>query len=91
VTTVVDRLERRGLVRRTRDETDRRSVLVEPTGEAGRMAAEIYGPLAERGERSLRRFTVDQLAACLEITRSSRAITDERVAELRARGRDRRT
>jgi DNA-binding MarR family transcriptional regulator len=87
VTTVVDRLERRGLVRRTRDEADRRSVLLAPTAQAGRMAAEIYGPLAASGERSLRRFTADQLAACLEITRSSRAITDERVEQLRARGR----
>jgi DNA-binding MarR family transcriptional regulator len=46
VTTVLDRLERRGLVTRTRDEADRRRVLVELTPQARELAFEVYGPIA---------------------------------------------
>jgi DNA-binding MarR family transcriptional regulator len=44
VTALLDRLERAGWVRRLRDDTDRRRVLVELTDKARRGAAEVYGP-----------------------------------------------
>lgn len=47
VTALLDRLERAGWVRRLRDATDRRRILVELTEQAHRGAAEVYGPLAE--------------------------------------------
>ena len=43
MTTLLDRLERKGLARRTRDTEDRRRVLVEVTPELRRMARELYG------------------------------------------------
>ena len=62
-TTLLDRLERRGLVRRVRDAVDRRKVLVEMT-EAGRQQTDtFYAPLAQAGARMLERFTDDQLTA----------------------------
>jgi DNA-binding MarR family transcriptional regulator len=47
VTALLDRLERAGYVRRLRDDTDRRRILVEMTDLARQGAAEVYGPLAE--------------------------------------------
>ena len=46
VTTVLDRLERMGLVTRTRDEADRRRVLVELTPKARELAYSAYGPVS---------------------------------------------
>src|SRR5919198_238814 len=62
-TTLLDRLEQRGLVRRVPDPSDRRKVLVEMS-ELGRgLTGEIYGPLAQEGARLLERYTDEQLAA----------------------------
>ena len=50
VTAMLDRLERVGYVRRLRDASDRRRVLVELTDQARQMIDEIYGPLTEAME-----------------------------------------
>ncbi|MGH3300459.1 MAG: MarR family winged helix-turn-helix transcriptional regulator [Streptosporangiaceae bacterium] len=47
VTALLDRLERAGYVRRLRDASDRRRILVEMTEQARQGAAEVYGPLIE--------------------------------------------
>jgi len=47
VTALLDRLERAGYVRRLRDATDRRRILVELTELARQGAAEIYGPFVD--------------------------------------------
>jgi DNA-binding MarR family transcriptional regulator len=47
VTALLDRLERAGYVRRLRDATDRRRILVEMTEKARQGAVEVYGPFAE--------------------------------------------
>jgi DNA-binding MarR family transcriptional regulator len=46
VTALLDRLERAGWLRRLRDVTDRRRILVELTEQARQGAAEVYGPFA---------------------------------------------
>ena len=48
VTSVVDRLERRGFVTRARDARDRRKVLIRPTGAHDEEAAEIFAQVAGR-------------------------------------------
>lgn len=45
VTAMLDRLERAGYVRRLRDTSDRRRVLVDLTDKARQTTAEVYGPL----------------------------------------------
>ena len=45
VTTVIDRLEQAGYVRRRDDATDRRRILIEATERAARMEGEIFGEL----------------------------------------------
>jgi DNA-binding MarR family transcriptional regulator len=62
-TTLVDRLERRGLVRRVADPADRRKVLIEMTDLGRRQTGEFYGPLARDGARLLERYSDDQLSA----------------------------
>ena len=61
VTTVLDRLERAGLVRRVRDTVDRRRVLVELTDEARSRAWEIWGPIAAESAEQMDRFSDAEL------------------------------
>jgi DNA-binding MarR family transcriptional regulator len=61
VTSLVDRLETRGLVARTRDAGDRRKVLVEMTPEARKISVRYYEPLARDGYEHLSRFTDQEL------------------------------
>ncbi|MFB7470336.1 MarR family winged helix-turn-helix transcriptional regulator [Kitasatospora sp. NPDC056184] len=63
VTAVLDRLERAGHIRRTRDAADRRLVLVHYLPGAGRMAAEWFAPVARRTETVRAEFTPAELAA----------------------------
>src|SRR5262245_66123379 len=49
-TTIVDRLEEKGLARRTRDTADRRRVLLEVTPELRERAVELYGTPESAGD-----------------------------------------
>ena len=85
-TTVVDRLARRGLVERVRDDEDRRRVLVRmtPTGQEETWAH--YGPLVEEGMAHTARLDDDQLRLLRDHLDEVRALTDrhrERVAAAR--------
>ena len=84
VTGVLDRLERAGHLARTRDEADRRRVLVQTTPAFDAWAAEVYGPLGEKGFQVLEPFSDDELERMIDFIRLARQITDERAAELRA-------
>jgi DNA-binding MarR family transcriptional regulator len=61
VTAVLDRLERRQLVRRTRDASDRRKVLVELVPEAAQVVLELYAPLGKNTETALRSLSDGEL------------------------------
>jgi DNA-binding MarR family transcriptional regulator len=69
ITTLLDRLERVGLVRRLPDPHDRRRVMVEITEKTRREIHEIFGPLIEEGHRRLEQFSDDDLAAILAFAR----------------------
>jgi DNA-binding MarR family transcriptional regulator len=86
VTTVLDRLERAGYVRRTRDTADRRRVLIEITDEARQRAMEFYGPLAEAGIKNMDGFTLDQLTVMRDFLRQGRELQESQLARLRERG-----
>lgn len=75
-TPVVDSLERRGLVRRTRSRTDRRRTILAPTAKADRLIAESRASQVARLKRALRGMpprTLDQAAATLRATRAALA------------------
>src|SRR5689334_15693625 len=56
VTALIDRLEKRGFVRRKADPTDRRKVLVESADEAHKVTAEAYLPLGAAGAELLKKY-----------------------------------
>jgi DNA-binding MarR family transcriptional regulator len=66
ITSVLDRLERAGYVRRIREQADRRQVLLQLTAKFAAVAEEIFGPVAAEGAGQLRQLTdaeVDTLIA----------------------------
>jgi len=71
VTQVVDRLERKGIVERIPDSTDRRRVLLGITDEGRRIAWSFYGPLAEKAAEEFAYLTVADLELLIGFTRRS--------------------
>jgi DNA-binding MarR family transcriptional regulator len=82
-TTLLDRLERKGYVRRQRDTIDRRRVLVQlaPPGRA--RIGELYGPLAREGGRLLARFSDGELVTMRDFLVESTALVDRHRARIR--------
>ena len=83
MTTLLDRLERKGLARRTRDTEDRRRVLVEVTPELRRLARELYGS-PEEGAKALEMYSDEQLEFLIEFHRGSVAYQQSLIRRLDA-------
>jgi DNA-binding MarR family transcriptional regulator len=83
-TTLVDRLERRGLVQRVRDPADRRKVQVALTDLGWRQTGEFYMPLATEGARMLEQYTDDQLQAMRDHLLAATELIDRHRARLQA-------
>lgn len=76
MTTLIDRLEKKGYVRRARDRHDRRRVFVALTDQARTTAWELYGPLAQDGEQLLDGYTDEQLALMRDFLVADRDLTE---------------
>jgi DNA-binding MarR family transcriptional regulator len=74
ITAVLDRLEARGLVRRTRDLADRRRVLVEVAADLDALAAPVFGPFIEDAQRKLDTYSDRELAFLLRFLRDNREV-----------------
>jgi DNA-binding MarR family transcriptional regulator len=74
VTAVLDQLEAAGLVRRERDATDRRRVIVHVTDEVDRRAAPVFGPLMADSNALLDGFSERELEAIVRFVRGERSI-----------------
>ncbi len=73
ITRLLDRLERRGLVARERDQEDRRVIMVRIT-EAGRaLLKELDAPLAAHHRRALNHLGEKRLRALAELLEAARA------------------
>ena len=83
MTALLDRLEKRGLARRTRDTKDRRRVLVEVTPELRQMATELYGT-PDEGAQALAAYTNEQLEFLIGFLRGNVAYQEERMRRLEA-------
>jgi DNA-binding MarR family transcriptional regulator len=83
MTALLDRLEKRGFARRTRDTADRRRVLVEVTPELRKMAARLYGP-PDAGGSALAAYTNEQLELLIGFLRGNVAYQEERMRRLEA-------
>jgi DNA-binding MarR family transcriptional regulator len=80
-TALIDRLERKGYARRTRDTEDRRRVLVEIAPEMRDRAEELYGTPAE-GAAGLSAYSDDELEFLIAFLRGSVAYQEERMRRL---------
>jgi DNA-binding MarR family transcriptional regulator len=83
VTTVLDRLERMRLVTRTRDEADRRRVLIELTDTARELAWKAYGPIANYATPYLQGLTRGELETILRFLEVATEVNERRARELR--------
>jgi DNA-binding MarR family transcriptional regulator len=81
-TALIDRLVAKGLVERVRDDTDRRQVLVQMTGEGQARTWELYEPLAMEGRQQLARLRIPDLELMLRQLESMRELTDQHRARL---------
>jgi DNA-binding MarR family transcriptional regulator len=83
ITALLDRLEKKGLARRTRDTEDRRRVLVEVAPELRRRAEQLYGT-PEEGTEALFGYSDEQLEFLIGFLRGSIAYQEERMRRLEA-------
>jgi DNA-binding MarR family transcriptional regulator len=81
-TTLLDRLEQRGLVRRIRDISDRRKVFVEMTESGRKQTSAYYAPLAKEGARLLEQYTPAQLQAMRDHLLAAATLIDTHRARL---------
>ena len=86
VTTVIDRLERKGFARRVRDTADRRRVLVEYTDEALAKLGPFYEPLARGAAALIEPYSNAQLKLMVEFMRSGREMSESALRDLLAGG-----
>ncbi|WAL66460.1 MarR family transcriptional regulator [Amycolatopsis cynarae] len=73
-TAALDRLERRGFVRRIRDEHDRRRVFVESTGQHEAETARLFSPLVTATTAILDNYTDEQLALITDFLEQLNAV-----------------
>jgi DNA-binding MarR family transcriptional regulator len=85
ITTVIDRLAKRGYVRRVSDPDDRRKVLVEADPVIAHRACELYEGLMERGCEALPKLHVDDLEIVLRFVQVGCDLISNHAATLRAR------
>lgn len=85
VTTLIDRLERRGFVRRKADPSDRRKVMVEMADEAQKVTAEAYLPLGAAGAELLAKYSEAELRVVKDVLIESMALQERMTQELLAK------
>ena len=75
-TALIDRLEARGLVVRTRSSTDRRTVVVTLTALGEEQMWGAYGPLADAARALLDALALPELAVIRDYVQAMRDVTD---------------
>jgi DNA-binding MarR family transcriptional regulator len=88
VTSLLDRLEARGLLKRGRTARDRRKVMVEITPEARMLAERYYGAIAREGAAALGAFGTDELAVVLRFMNAALDLQRRHLAALRSEAAD---
>ena len=84
VTALIDRLEARGLVTRTRSLEDRRKVVIEATELTRELSERYYGPIAREGEKVVAGFSGAELAVVLRFIDAALDLQNGQLARLKA-------
>ena len=84
-TTLLDRMERRGLLRRVRDTQDRRRVMVYMTGEGRRCESDLFERFRREAARSLGRRSIRELERIEEFLLSARLVADQERSRIERR------
>lgn len=82
VTNVIDRLERKGMVRREKDPKDRRKVIVSVIPESLRTTANIYRSMGEAFGSLLEGYSVEQLEFLIRYFEASIELHKQEIAKL---------
>jgi DNA-binding MarR family transcriptional regulator len=83
VTSLLDRLEARDLLKRSRSTEDRRKVMVELTPQARSLAERYYGAIAREGGRVLDAFGTEELAVVLRFVTAALDLQRRHLTALR--------
>ncbi|MDQ0330534.1 MULTISPECIES: MarR family winged helix-turn-helix transcriptional regulator [Phyllobacteriaceae] len=84
VTALIDRLEARGYVTRTRSLEDRRKVMVEATETTLRLSQRYYGEIAYEGQKLLGTFSDAELGTILEFMTAAADLQRNQLQNLKA-------
>ena len=84
VTALIDRLEARGLLTRTRSLEDRRKVVIEATDAARELSAHYYGAIAREGEKVIASFSDAELATISRFVNAALDLQRDQLARLKA-------
>lgn len=85
-TAALDRLERRGFIRRVRDDRDRRRVFVLSTGQHETETARLFSPLAAASTEILDYYTDDQLALLADFLERLNAANERLISRQAEKG-----
>ena len=88
VTALIDRLEARGLLTRTRSLEDRRKVVIEATKATRDLSARYYGTIAREGEKVIATFSDAELATISRFVNAALDLQRAQLARLKAEGLD---
>ena len=88
VTALIDRLEARGLLTRTRSLEDRRKVVIEATEATRELSARYYGAIAREGEKVIATFSDAELATISRFVNAALDLQRAQLARLKAEGAD---
>lgn len=84
ITAVVDRLEKAGYVRRTRDPNDRRRVIVELVPEATAPIGDYFEPIAQSVQARFAGYSDEQLRTLLDFARNNNAAMPDIIKQVQA-------
>lgn len=85
VTTLIDRLEKRGFVRRQPDPTDRRRVLVTAGAKTEEMTAQAYHPVFKAGAALIADYSLEEIRMILQFMEEVERMQNEQTRRLRAK------